>query len=202
MTNVPQLAQYSLDRALGLYVKEGITLRHMPRIIYYDKPHPGNADILATCDLEDSASAAHVDFVSKRMGKMIWNQAYGIEVSQEAIDEMTETLKKRFGLSNSVRKASHDILIFPRFAQKVEHMEESDIYMAHELWHFVEYERGVFEGSTLIAEGTATYAAARLLGKRFNDPIESFEDYIKALYIGGANLVQNRVEKERYPFEA
>ncbi|MBI3413655.1 MAG: hypothetical protein HY051_06300 [Candidatus Aenigmarchaeota archaeon] len=81
MTNVSELAQYSLDWTLGLYVKEGVTLRYKPRIVYSDKPHPINADTLATCDLEDSASAAHVDFVSKRMAKMGWNQVYGITVS-------------------------------------------------------------------------------------------------------------------------
>ncbi|MBI3413656.1 MAG: hypothetical protein HY051_06305 [Candidatus Aenigmarchaeota archaeon] len=74
--------------------------------------------------------------------------------------------------------------------------------MAHEIWHLVEDEQGVFEQNTLITEGTATYAAARLLDRRCDDPPENFADYMNALYVGGANLVQNRVETERYPFAA
>ncbi len=144
----------------------------------------------------------YFDFISQNLARTIWKDAYGIDISDEAIAEVTRTQKDKLGniLIPQEFESGADVLIFQPYRNHSKEQEDGDEIIVHEVWHLIEKERGVLQAHPFITEGTATYAMKRFRGKGCDKPFEKFEDFFMMMYLGAANIVQNYVGSSENPY--
>lgn len=139
------------------------------------------------------------DFYIKNMLSTIFTDCYGLTVSDDAIYEIAKNAKGSSMMPKKYLDADADIILFKPFNDILDESVR-DIFIAHEIWHLIEQEKGLMKEHPLIIEGTATYAARRFARKRCDKILEEFESYYPMLYLGAANIVQTYVENTDNPF--
>ncbi len=195
---IEKCIEESLRRVLGFYERMGTPLSYYPNTRYVDcSPSvvlPGY-EIIAISGVEINARYRCLQFLYRTLARVIWREAYGIVVSDEAIDELIAHLLDRI----KIPEFEEDIVIFKPF--KYLEDEQRDEIIAHELWHLIEEERGLFDRHPFIVEATATYARKRFRNERCDIPPEEC-DLVEMLRLGGANVVQQYVENSPNPYKA
>lgn len=208
-------AERALDIVLSFYETQGVPLSYRPKLGYISKD-PENFPYLMIANVEYEIREKNFDFFNGRFTKIIWKDLHKLEVSEEAIEELcdvTARLQKEMVEDPEL----DDILTF-EYAFGEDNVENADIVLfescrdldkkemvevlLHEVWHLIEKERGLMDQTPLIMEGTAMYVSRRAFEKRFDTTIESGEDILESIYLGGAALVKEHVEKFENPYIA
>jgi hypothetical protein len=164
MHQVIKLAEESLARVLDFYCNVGTPLSYTPRIQYIDENCRRWPRALAMVREEVEFWRKYLEFFSQNLARIIWKEAYGIHLSDEAIHELLMIEKRRLGEIPEPEELGleGDIIIFKPYRKFI---NASDEILAHEVWHLIEKERGVLQEQPFIIEGTATYAMIRF-GKK------------------------------------
>ena len=156
---------------------------------------------VAFVENESESRQKALAFFSITFARTMWRKAYGVVMSEEAIREQVSVENKNM-IDIFRNHSGVDILLFRPYAETMSIGRKSDEYMAHEVWHLIEKERGVLSTHPLIMEGTATYASRRCVGLRCDVRIEDAREYASMIYLGCANIVQNAVVEKENPFTA
>jgi len=203
MEQVIKSAEESVSRVLKFYKDRGTPLSYSPRLEYVDGICPQRHDALAMIRQEFETLDKYSDFLYQNLGRTVWKDAYNIDVSDEAIAEVTRIQKDKLGkiLIPQEFDSGADVLIFQPYQNHCREQNDGDEIMAHEIWHLIEKERGVLQEHPFIMEGTATYAMRRFRGKSCNKPFEKFDDFFMMMYLGAANVVQGYVESSENPYQ-
>lgn len=189
---VLEYAEKSLEKVLNFYESRGITLSYHPKLIYVDEVFPEMPQIAAIKD-----ELVPILFFPKELIKIIWYEFYEIRLSNDAVDDLIKAIEDKIPYSNTRPTDEKKIVLFKPFKK---YINISDEIIAHEVWHLIEIERGVFYKHSLIAEGTATYAMIEFVGKEYSFSGKC-ENLITMLYNGAANIVKKYVENSRNPLK-
>lgn len=203
MNQIVQTAERSLNRVLEFYEKVGTPLGYSPKIKYIDGICNQRPDTIAMVKSEIEMVDKSVEFLSQYLAKTIWQEGYGLNVSDESIAEAAELSKKQ--ISDNFKKvritkefeSGADILVFEPYLRR-----NGDDIMAHEVWHLIEKANGVMFQRPYIIEGTATYAMNRFLGQRCDKPFEESTNLVNMLYQGTANIVQSVAGNSNNPYKS
>jgi len=203
MEQVIKLAEESVGRVLKFYENVGTPLSYHPRLQYVDGVCPQRPDGVAMAKIEFEIMDKYFDFLSRNLVKTMWKDAYGIDLSDEAISEVTRIQKDKLGkiLIAGEFESGADIFIFQPYRNHSRQQKDRDEIIVHEVWHLIEKERGLLQEHPFIAEGTATYAMKRFRGERCDIPLERFDDFFMMMYLGGANVVQDYVGSSENPYQ-
>jgi hypothetical protein len=217
------VAKEGIRYALKQYAKYGVRLSYMPTV----RPVYGEADNLEDIaavwggeeEVGEEAIQAFLSFSGNNdSAKTVWKRFYGIDVSLEALRESTDAFrsaiieaqqKKEFYLKEPDLDyecpvddgyiEEGEIVLYHQF-RMIRNREARLAIMAHECWHLVEQEKGVFQETPLITEGTATYAKMLLFGDKFNRT--GTEGMRGLMYNRAAVIIQNRCKDSRNPFKS
>lgn len=204
MEEIIKPVKESVSRVLKFYENVGTPLSYNPKLGYVDKICETKPDGLMKMKNEFKIIDKIVDFMTQNFAKTIWKDAYGLDVSDEALAELTKNIKHKINktLIPQEFESGADILIFQPCKKYIKSEKAIDEIIAHEIWHLVEKERKLLEEHPFITEGTATYAMKRFIGKRCNKKFEKFDDFFMMIYLGAANIVQNYVENKENPYQS
>jgi len=202
-SNLLKLAEESVIKVLKFYESRGTPLSYHPKLQYVDRICPEVPDGLAMIREEFETVGNYIDFFSQNLAKAMWKDAYGIDVSDEAIAEVTRIQKDKLGkiLIPQEFESGADVLLFQPYQNHSKKQEDRDMIMAHEVWHLIEKERGVLQEHPFIMEGTATYAMRKFRGESCDKSFEEFDDLVTMMYLGAANIVQNYVGNSENPYQ-
>lgn len=177
MEHIINQAEESASRVLRFYESVGTPLSYLPRFQYIEGIYPQMPNALAMVQGEFETLESNIRFLSQNLAKTIWGDVYRIDVSDEAIAEITEIQINKFGkiLIPTEFGPEADILILQPYQDHCKKQEDRDEIIAHEIWHLIENERRLFKEHLFIREGTATYAM-----KRFRNSLKD-EDTRKAV---------------------
>lgn len=216
-----EYAKVCMKYALERYAAHGAALSYTPamRPIYGDADSP---DFLAGVRFEKRPLVTILNFLSSgAFTAKFWEKYYGINVSPDALEEKqtaycsalvkagpeVEEIMKRFDGVTRLRGDYGDLIrdglkdgevaLFSPF-RRTRDKKSMLVAMAHEAWHLIELERGLFKDMRLLGEGTATCAPAFLLGGTVmeSEP-ENVDDL---LYQKAAAVVQRRCNGCGNPF--
>lgn len=203
MEQVIKLAEESVRKVLKFYEARGTPLNYYPKLQYVDRICPQRPDGLAMIREEFEALDNYIDFFSQNLGRTIWKDAYGIDVSDEAIIEVARIQKDKFKkiFIPQEFESGADVLIFQPYSEHIKKQEGRDKVIAHEIWHLIEKERNVLKEHPFIIEGTATYAMNRFMGESCDIEFEECGDFFMMMYHGAANVVQNYVGNSDNPYQ-
>ena len=196
-------AEKSLDKALEFYERNDVALGYRPSLRYTDTICPIRPDALACVKAEFEIVDKYIDFFYKNLGIVVWKGLYGLDISDEAVGEITRITKNRLPevvfSSYPELMSEADIVIFEPYKEDA---SSRDVTMAHEVWHLIEKKINLLQEHPFIAEGTATYAMMKFAGVNCDRPLEDFDDYLMMMYHGSANIVQNYVKNSKNPYLA
>ncbi len=204
-------AEDGVRRALKQFREYDIDLSYVPTV----RPAYGDHD----CDDADAAVRGEnpegvfkVISENPRLSAEHWKKGYGLDVTFEAMEEflhnqttLLEMLSREATDSCSIRPG--EIVLYRSFRKPVSRKSRNyrNYTMAHECWHLVEQEKGVFGDTPIIIEGTATYVAFFLDGKSVpkHQPNNSVDlvyripgRFIQDACCGLANPLQKILDKE------
>jgi len=202
MQEIVKQAEDSVKRVLKFYEARGTALSYQPTLQYHDGICQQRPDAVAMVKYEYLTLDNVLDFFSQKLAKTIWKDAYNLDISSEAIAEITRIQKKTFGkiLLPQEFEFGADILIFQPYQTLSRAPKDRDEIIAHEVWHLIEQERGLQE-HPFIMEGTATYAMKKFVGQSCDKGPEDYGDFFMMMYLGAANIVQSYVGDSENPYQ-
>ena len=160
--SVGKKSQKSITIALNWLKQQDIELKYRPTVVHSGMECPFNADACASVNSED-------DYVVSAFSHKLYFELeamygrFGLTLSRKVCDAISE---KASGLLSTFQRSKGleaDITLYNPVAQ---HLKELDEIMVHEMWHLVERQEGIKDGSEIIGEGTATIVQYRFAGKR------------------------------------
>ena len=203
MEEIIKLFEESVSRVLRFYQSVGTTLSYRPKISYVDGICQHRPNFLAMIRDEFEILDRYSDFIDQNFGRTIWKDAYGIDISEEAVVEVMKIQKNRINkfLIPKEFESGADILIFQPCRKFDKNKRNIDEIFAHEIWHLIEKEKGLLQETPFIMEGTATYAMKRFIGESCNKKFVEFGDFFSMMYLGAANIVQDYIRNKENPYQ-
>lgn len=188
------LAESSLRKALTFYADQGVYLSYVPTIEYRNGIHPANYRTIAEAKAETELVKKIHAFTQNNLARKIW-ACHGIQVSQEAIDEICIAVEKKVEQMSIDEDSPYDITLYRRFTEAADE-KDRDMVLGHELWHLIEKEKGVLSSHILVAEGTAVYASMRFVDENMALPLEKCKGFSEIFYYGAAYLFQEELGRD------
>lgn len=158
-----QVIQALLDTVLEFYRGQGVPLGYRPTVEQVSSDCMREMELVARIGVEIAPAGPDQPSLSRLFARTrsaaLWRRVLGLDVSREAIEELNRIVQARRVL-RSAGDSKADIILYPSFTGSA----IKPWYIAHEVWHLIEDERGLLAAEP-IREGTATFAAALHLGK-------------------------------------
>ncbi len=199
--SIEREAQASVERVLGYFRDHGIDLGYIPTVKYTRTLLPFNPKAVASVDNENKAYRNMIGLQGAGLAKSFFRR-FGVNLTDDTLHATIEPTKKEFdtlfpkGLLKSDETA--DILLYKPIERALDQLDE---IAAHEAWHLVEIERGFFNGTDLIYEGSATYVENRL-ARRKSRWHGNRLDFTGTFHHNTAHLVEKEVGREKNPLLA
>lgn len=194
----------SLDEVLDYYENQGFFLSQKPNLVMFGDYHPLSPNSLMSVDNDVFASLKIMELFNQNFSKLIYKETYNVELSDDAIDEITylTNLSLNEFVSNPLQTETNTIYIYDAALNNIENETFLKRVFAHEVWHLIEKSEDIFYSAPFITEGTATYAMNMFQNKFSDRQLKSGLSFNEIMYEGCANLVQSYVCQEYYPLKS
>lgn len=200
--NIEDIANKSIEKVLVFYEKQGTPLGYVPSVRYKDGPHPERPDVVMMVHGEHKAFENFMTFFAEEIAPQMYKDWYDLAVSKGALQEHGKNMLHIDANQKPLEFPEADIMIYKPITSFKDLQAGSDECIAHEVWHLIEQERGLFDDYMLILEGTATYAQNRFLGFSAGKPLDQCAHFIELRYRGAAGIVSNHVANTDNPYQS
>ncbi len=193
-------ANASVKKAISYFKEQGIDLGYVPRVKYTGESWKINSNAFAAVDTDLDFCKSVSGLMGSTLMKTSYERGFGLKLSDEALKQGVEVAIRELEamFPKGLLGNDADIFLFRPIQNKLEDLDE---IMAHEVWHLIEKKKGIFDGTSFVHEGTATYVQNRFAGRE-SEWRGSETDYFGTIYNNTAHLVQEEVGKEPNPLKA
>jgi hypothetical protein len=187
-------AEESLDMVIDTLRTSGIELAKRPKILFKDEPCVFHKDALASAKTDISTSKKLLSVVGADILKAGMAR-FGLKLSDVAIDQSVKVTSQLAQSLFPKGMSEEDIVLYGLIRRELGNLNG---IIAHEVWHLIEDQRGIFASESFTHEGTATFVQSLFSTQKseISDPCYHL------IYNVGAEIVEREVHGEQNPLLA